>query len=169
MATRARALLVLAVAAAAVSAVCAPHLPPTTVPPTSDPAFEPLRTALQAYVDRTQPYRKQAAEAAEQVPGKAAAGTGAEASVRKRENVLAEALKTTLRPNAKPGDILGDGAAKVIRKKVEDAFNGPRHDLLMDSLAEQNDGGLDRHSLCAGGQPRQSPPPRPERVLTPYR
>jgi hypothetical protein len=157
MATRARALFVLAVAAAAFSAVCAPHLPPTTVPPTSDPAFEPLRTALQAYVDRTQPYRKQAAQAAEQVPGKAAAGTGAEASVRKRQNVLAQALKTTLRPNAKPGDILGDGAAKVIRKKVDDAFSGPRHDLLMDSLAEQNDAGKAAPQKLTINEPAEAP------------
>jgi hypothetical protein len=139
MRRRSRVLLGLALVASVYSAVCAPHLPPTTVPSTDDPALEPLRTALQTYVDRTQPYRKQAAQAAEQVPGKAS--TGAEASVRARQNALAEALKTKLRPNAKQGDLLGDGAAAIIRKRVDEVFKGPRHDLLMDSLAEQNDTG----------------------------
>jgi hypothetical protein len=141
MRTRSRTLLVLALIAAAFSAVCAPHLPPTIVPPTENPALEPLRAALKTYIDATQPYRKQAAQAAEQVPGKATASTGAEASVRTRQNVLADALKTKLRPNAKPGDLLGDGAATVIRKQVKDAFSGAKHDLLMDTLAEQNDAG----------------------------
>ncbi len=141
MPTRPRTLLILAVVAAAFSAVCAPHLPPTTVPPTADPTLEPLRTALQAYVDETQPYRKQAAEAAEQVPGKATASVGAEASVRERQNVLADAIKNKLRANAQQGDLLGDGAGTAIKRAVDDAFSGPRHDLLMDALAEQNDPG----------------------------
>ncbi len=82
----------------------------------------PFRTALQAYVDQTQPYRKQAAQAAEQVPGKAAAATGAEASVRARQNVLAEALKTKLRPNAKQGDVFGRAATAAIRKQWRIGF-----------------------------------------------
>ena len=141
MRRRPRLLLVVAVLAAMMSGVCAPHLPPTDVPPTDDPTLEPMRAALKAYVDQTQPYRKQAAEAAEQVPGKATASTGAEASVRARQNLLADALKTKLRPQAKPGEILGDGAAAAIRQTVHDAFSGPKRDLLMDALAEQNDDG----------------------------
>jgi hypothetical protein len=116
-------------------------MPPTTVPPAPAPALEPFRSALQAYVDQTQPYRKAAAQAAEEVPGKGTASAGAEASVRTRQNVLAEALKTKLRPNAKQGQLFLDGAVTAIRREVSDAFNGPRHDLLMDALAEQNDTG----------------------------
>ena len=59
--------------------------------------------ALQAYIDQTQPYRKQAAQAGETVPGKAGATPAAEKAVRTRTNVLADALKTSLRPAAKPG------------------------------------------------------------------
>jgi calcineurin-like phosphoesterase family protein len=141
MPTRSLGLAGVALLAAALSSFCAPHLPPTTVPTTQDPGLEPFRAALQAYVDETQPYRKQAAQAGEQVPGKATAATGAEASVRARQNSLADALKTKLRPAAKPGDLFVDGAAAAIRKQVSEAFSGPRHDLLMDALAEQNDTG----------------------------
>jgi len=111
------------------------------VPAAQDSGLEPFRTALRAYVDQTQPYRKQAAQAAEQVPGKDEAATGAEASVRARQNVLAEALKTRLRPNARQGDVLGNAAAAAIRTQVSTAFSGPRRDLLMDALAEQNETG----------------------------
>jgi hypothetical protein len=85
---RAGALTSVLVVASAWSIVCSPHLPPTTVPAARDPGLEPFRSRLQTYVDETQPFRKQAAQAAEQVPGKAAAATGAEASVRTRQNVL---------------------------------------------------------------------------------
>src|SRR5581483_1704657 len=51
-------------------AACAPHLPPTEAPASPDPTFDPLRASLQAYVDRTQPYRKEAAQAQESAPGK---------------------------------------------------------------------------------------------------
>jgi Calcineurin-like phosphoesterase len=141
MHTRRRLLLAVVVLAPLLSSVCAPQLPPTAVPPTDDPALEPLRVALKGYIDQTQPYRKEAAQAAEQVPGKAMPSVGAETAVRTRQKVLAEALKTKLRPNAQPGEILGDGAAAAIRKTVDDVFNGPKHDLLMDALAEQNDAG----------------------------
>jgi hypothetical protein len=135
------AVVVFAVCALGVSA-CSPYLPPTSVPATPAPApdVEPFRAALKAYVDQTQPFRKQAAQAAEQVPGKASAASGAEESVRVRQDSLAEALKKKLRPNAKPGDLF-DGASVAIRKQLTDAFSGPKHDLLMDALAEQNDAG----------------------------
>src|SRR5439155_21921779 len=45
------------------TATCSPYLPPTTVPQSPDPSLEPFKAALQAYVDQTQPYRKQAAQA----------------------------------------------------------------------------------------------------------
>src|SRR5688572_19445591 len=88
------------VVAALTIAACAPTLPPAIAPPQPNPAFDPFRVVLQAYVDHTQAFRKQAAEAAEKVPGKAGTTTGAETSVRTRQNDLAEALRTTLRPHA---------------------------------------------------------------------
>src|SRR5256885_17174676 len=92
------------VLAVAFISACGPTLPPTAVPAPPDPTFEPFRRALQTYVDQTQPYRKQAAQAAEAVPGKATPAAGATPSVRARQNVLADARKTKLRPGAKPGD-----------------------------------------------------------------
>lgn len=120
---------------------CGPNLPPTTVPAQPDPTFEPFSRALQAYVDQTQAYRKQAAQAAEAVPGKATPSAGATTSVRTRQNVLADALKTKLRPNAKPGDLFVPAIADAIRHQVAEAFAGPRKDLMMDGLAEQNEAG----------------------------
>src|SRR6476659_2563521 len=86
-------------------AACSATVPPTTVPAPADATFEPFRAALQAYVDQTQPYRQQAADAAERVPGKAAAASTSEASVRTRETELATALRTRLRPSATQGEI----------------------------------------------------------------
>src|SRR5207302_8193951 len=82
-------------------AACSPTLQPTTVPAQPDPTFVPFKEVLQTYVDQTQPYRKEAAVAAEKVPGNAGTTTAAETSVRTRENGLADALRTKLRPNAK--------------------------------------------------------------------
>jgi len=70
----------LAVAESATFTACSPTLPPTTVPSQPNPTFEPFKTALQAYVDQTQPFRKQAAQEAEKVPGKASSNAGAEQS-----------------------------------------------------------------------------------------
>ena len=123
------------------TAACSPYLPPTTVPQSPDPSLEPFKAALQAYVDQTQPYRKQAAQAAENVPGKAAPKSSAEAAVRTRQNVLADALKTKLRPTAKQGDLFVPTAATAIRRDLVQAFAGLQHDLLTDALAEQNDTG----------------------------
>ena len=131
----------LTVAAAIGAATCSPYLPPTTVPPTPDAEVEPFRTALQAYLDQTQPYRKQAAQAGNQVSGQTGPAPNAEAGVRARQDTLAEALSTKLRPNAMQGDLIVPVAAATIRNDVMQAFNGVRRDLLVDALAEQNDTG----------------------------
>jgi len=124
------------------STTCSPYLPPTTVPQQApDPALQPFKGALQAYIDQTQPYRKEAAQAQEKTPGKAAPNPTSEASVRVRQNVLADALATKLRPNAKQGELFVAPAAAAIRRDLAQAFAGLRHDLLMDALAEQNDTG----------------------------
>jgi len=130
-----------AVAASAISAACfacSPTLPPTTVPTPANPALDPLKTALQAYVDQTQPFRKEAAQQGEKVPGKAAAEPSAAESVRTRSNALADALRTKLRPNAKQGDLVSPPIAATIVKSIQQAFDSPRKDLLIDELAEQN-------------------------------
>ncbi len=122
----------------ALALACSPTLPPTTVPSQPDPAFEPLKTALQAYVDQTQPFLKVAAQEAERVPGKAGVDAGAEKSVRVRQNALADALRQRLRPNAKQGDLVSAPVAAAIVKDIQRAFDSPRKDLLIDDLAEQN-------------------------------
>ena len=121
-----------------VAASCSPTLPPTTVPTQPDPTFEPFKTALQAYVDQTQPERKVAAQEAEKVPGKATADTGAEQSVRARQNSLADALRTKLRPTAKQGDLVSATIAAAITREIQNAFNTPKRDLILDELGEQN-------------------------------
>jgi hypothetical protein len=128
-------------ALAALSATClacSPTLPPTTVPPPPTPTLEPFTAALKAYVDQTQPFRKEAAQQAERVPGKAAPEPAAEQAVRTRQNALADALRSRLRPNAKPGDIFMPLVAANITKTLDGAFNSPKRDLLLDDLAEQN-------------------------------
>ena len=122
---------------------CGPYLPPTKVPDKAAPApqIETFRAALQAYIDKTQPYRKQAAQAGENVQGKSTSTPAAETSVRTRQTTLAEALQTQLRPNAKQGDLFVPPAAAEIHRDLDEAFKGLRRDLLMDALAEQNDTG----------------------------
>jgi hypothetical protein len=156
-------------AAVAMCCACGPNLPPTTVPQPLDPTFEPFKQALQAYVDTTQPYRKQAAQAAEQVPGKATASGGAETAVRTRENTLATALRTKLRPKAKQGELFVPAVANAIRHQVEDAFASPRKDLLMDGLAEQNEAGKATPKPIAINQTTDAPklPPLLIEVLPP--
>ncbi len=119
-------------------AACSPTLPPATVPTQPNPVFDPLKIALQAYVDQTQPFRKVAAQEAERVPGKAAADTGAEQSVRTRQESLAEALRTKLRPDAKQGDLVTPAMAAAIISEIQKAFDTPKRDLLLDDLSEQN-------------------------------
>ena len=130
--------LVLIAGMSVLSGACSPTLPPATVPAQPDPTFEPLKKALQAYVDQTQPDRKVAAQEAEKVPGKAAADTGAEQSVRTRQNSLADALRLKLRPNAKQGDLVTPDMAAAITREIQRAFNTPKRDLMLDELAEQN-------------------------------
>src|SRR4051794_3901866 len=130
--------LLYAAATAALVTACSPTLPPAIVPAQPDATFEPLKRALQAYVDQTQPFRKVAAQQAEKVPGKATANTGAEQAVRTRQNSLADALRTKLRPNAKPGDLVGPDMAAAITGEIRKAFNTPKRDLILDELAEQN-------------------------------
>jgi len=116
---------------------CGPNLPPTTAPPQPDPTFDPLRAQLQAYIDQTQPYRKQAAQAQESTPGKASPTPAAAEALRTRQNTLADALATKVRANAKPGDIFTPPIAAALRHQIADAFAGPQMDLLLDDMAEQ--------------------------------
>lgn len=134
-------LLITPAAFAAVS--CGPYLPPTTVPAPAQPqpALDPFRAVLQAYVDETQPYRRQAAQAGARVPGQTGSAPNAETGVRTRQNTLAEALQTKLRPNAKQGDLFTAAVAPAIRKGVDGAFRGLKRELMLDALAEQNDAG----------------------------
>jgi len=118
-------------------AACSPTLQPTTVPAQPDPTFVPFKEVLQTYVDQTQPYRKEAAIAAEKVPGNAGTTTAAETSVRTRENGLADALRTKLRPNAKQGDLFTPLVAPAIRHQLENVFASAQRALLLDELAEQ--------------------------------
>jgi hypothetical protein len=117
---------------------CSPTLPPTTVPAQPNPTYDPFKTALQTYVDQTQPFRKQAAQEAEKVPGKASPAPGAEQSVRTRQNSLSDALRSRLRPNARQGDLFAPPTAAAIVKVIQAAFESPKRDLLLDELAEQN-------------------------------
>jgi hypothetical protein len=138
MSSRALAVVLAAAVASAACSACSPTLPPTTVPTPPNPAYEPLKDTLQAYVDQTQPFRKQAAQEAERVPGKAAPAPAAEQSVRTRQNALADALRSKLRPNARQGEIFTPPVASAIVKDIEAAFDSPRRELLLDELAEQN-------------------------------
>jgi hypothetical protein len=122
----------------ALFSACSPTLPPTTVPEQTDPTFEPFKTSLQAYVDATQPLRKQAAVDAEKVPGKDVPATGAEQSVRTRQNSLADALRLKVRPNAKQGDLFTLPMAAAFTHQIQAVFNTPQRGLLFDDLAEQN-------------------------------
>src|SRR5438094_382042 len=102
-------------------ATCGPTLPPATAPSQPDPSLEPLRAALQAYIDLTQPYRKQAAQAGEKVPGKAAPTPAAEESVRTRQDTLADALRSKLRPNATQSFIFTQEIAQTIKRQLDTA------------------------------------------------
>lgn len=132
-----RCALRLVLAATALTVACGPNLPPTTTPPQPDPTFDPLRTALQAYVDQTQPYRKEAAQAQESTPGKASSTPAAAQALRARQNTLATALSTKLRASAKQGDIFAKPTADALRHQIAAAFDGPQMDLLLDDMAEQ--------------------------------
>lgn len=120
-----------AIVLAACAAGCSPHLPPTTVPAAAAPDVNTFRQALVTYVNRTQPYRKDAAKQGAPEPA---------AAVRKREESMAQALRTTVRPGARQGDIFDPMVAAYIRKQIMTMYTSPRHDLLMDELEEQSEG-----------------------------
>ena len=119
------------------------------------PPTQPIRRsnryarALQAYVDRNAAYRKQAAQAAEQVPGKATAPTGAEASVREAAERPGGRDEDQAAAQTRSQAIFSATAPDGDPQSVDDAFDGPRkHDLLMDALAEQNDAGKASPQKC---------------------
>lgn len=118
---------------------CGGYLPPTTVPPAPSPSFESFRTALQAYVDQTQSFRKDAAAKGAASPDQASA-TGADEAVRLRQRTLAEAIQTTVRPAAKQGDVFSPAVADLVRRQLAAEFAGPKGDLVRDALQEQNEG-----------------------------
>jgi hypothetical protein len=147
---------------------CSPALPPAVVPAQPDATFEPFKTSLQAYVDLTQPFRKIAAQDAERVSGKAEPETGAEQSVRTRQNSLTEALTTKLRPNAKQGDLISPEMGAAIIRVIKAAFDTPKRQLILDELAEQNSTPPSTNTVTIN-QPLDSPrvPPRLMDILPP--
>src|SRR5260370_27021026 len=100
------------------AAACGPTLPPTTAPAQPDPTFNPFRQALQTYIDQTQPFRKQAAQAQESTPGKATPTPAATQALRTRQNELAEALRTKLRANATQGQGIAPATGDAIRHQI---------------------------------------------------
>ena len=149
------------------SPACGPTLPPTQAPAPVNAAYEPLRSTIQAYVDQTQPYRRQAAQAQESVQGKAEPTPSAATALRTRQNVLADALRTKLRANAKQGDIFTPAMAGELKKTIGDAFKSERRDLIMDELAEQDS--PKPSGAPAINQPLNAPrlPPRLIEILPP--
>lgn len=129
------------VALALCTSVCGPYLSNSRqVQKPADPVTvtDPFTMVLQLYVERTTPYRTLAAQSAERVPDKEKANVGAEAAVRVRQVSLTEMLKTKVRPSAKQGDLFSS-AAKRIKDRVAAAYASPLRDLLLDSLAEQQE------------------------------
>jgi len=125
-------------AIALIATACGPTLPPTTAPAQPDPTFDPFRQALQAYIDQTQPFRKQAAQAQESTPGKDDATTHAPATaLRTRQNDLAEALRTKLRANATQGQLFTPAMGDAIKHQIAAAFDSPQKALILDEMAEQ--------------------------------
>ena len=116
---------------------CGPTMPPTSAPKPADPTFDPFRTVLQQYIDQTQPYRKQAAQAQESTPGKSTPTTAAAIAVRTRQNDLGDALRTKLRPNARQGELFTPNITDAFRHQIAAAFDSPKRDLLLDDMAEQ--------------------------------
>lgn len=147
---------------------CASNVPARTAPTQPDSTFEPFRAAVQTYIDQTQPYRRQAAEAAERVPGAAAPSPTAEAAVRTRQAELVDALRTKLRPNARQGEIFTPRIAPALKHRLESEFAGPKRDLLLDELAEQNEAPV-AATAPAINETLQTPrvPPRLVEILPP--
>ena len=127
-----------AAAVTLIAAACGPTLPPTTAPAQPDPTFDPFRQVLQAYIDQTQPFRKDAAKAQESTPGKADAKTSASATaLRTRQNDLADALRTKVRANAAQGQLFTPAIGTAIKHQIAAAFDSPQKGLLLDEMAEQ--------------------------------
>ncbi|HMD35241.1 MAG TPA: metallophosphoesterase [Vicinamibacterales bacterium] len=118
---------------------CAPYLPPTVVPAAHSPGLEGFRTALKTYLDETQPFRKNAAAAANATPNQTTAD-GSEAAIRLRQATLAEAIQTKVRPGARQGDILAAAVADLLRRELAEAFAGSKADIIRDGLQDQNEG-----------------------------
>jgi hypothetical protein len=158
---------ILAVLTGFLVATCGPTLPPTNAPPQPDPRFDALGSSLQAYIDLTQPYRKQAAEVGENVPGQTKSEPASADAVRARQNSLADALRTKLRPTAKQGDILTTQMAASIKEQLDAVFKSERRHLIFDELAEQNS--PPAKGTPAVNQQMQAPrvPPRLMEVLPP--
>src|SRR5579872_6537763 len=130
-----RRLTVLGVTIIVFLASCGPTLAPTTAPAQPDPTFDPFRQALQAYIDQTQPFRKQAAQAQESTPGKATSTPAATQALRTRQNDLADALRTTLRANATQGQLFSEPTGNAIRHQIAAVFDSPKRELLLDDMA----------------------------------
>src|ERR1700690_1823384 len=79
------------------SAACGAHMPSTVIPAAQTPSLEDFRAALKTYVDRTQPFRKEAAAKADAVQNQQSPG-GSDEAVRLRQRTLAEAIQTKVRP-----------------------------------------------------------------------
>jgi hypothetical protein len=72
---------------------------------------------------------------------------GSDEAVRLRQRSLAEAIQTTVRPNARQGDVLTKETAVVIRRQLAAAFAGPNADLIRGTLQDQNEG-LEAESIA---------------------
>jgi hypothetical protein len=88
-----RARLALAVLTMLAGAVACSQNAPPEVPVGPNPALEPFRAAVQAYVERTDAERRAAVQTAAQVPGQNTATPGAETAVRTHANAFATAAR----------------------------------------------------------------------------
>ena len=131
-------------------AACGSYLSPTVVPAARLPALESFRVALQAYVDQTQPFRKDAA-------AKGDATVGPDEAVRVRQRTLAEAIQTTVRPMAQQGDLLSPSVARLIRQQLATASSGPKADIIRDEMEEQNEGLTSQATAVAVNQMASAP------------
>jgi hypothetical protein len=121
------------------SAACGAHMPSTVIPAAQTPSLEDFRAALKTYVDRTQPFRKEAAAKADAVQNQQSPG-GSDEAVRLRQRTLAEAIQTKVRPAARPGDVFTRSTADVLRRQLAAAFKGPNAALIRSTLQDQNEG-----------------------------
>lgn len=154
----------------ACSPACGPTLPPKEAPAQPDPTFEPFRAALQAYIDQTQEYRKEAAQTQESTPGKTQTepNAGAAAALRARQETLANALRTKIRPNAQQGNLFTPAIAGALKRQMDVALKSPRRSLILDELGEQSEGDR-KPGTPKINQPLKAPrvPPRLMDVLPP--